>query len=173
MGENNPCNPEHYSRCAIEPWDFIAKNNLDFMRGNVIKYLMRYDMKNGLEDLKKARAYLERIIANSGEKSESDNSPENIQRVWEVSLYNISLDDALILKRCVENPEKCEGRNYISAHSAGFFIAIDKDVEYPGGLSYRFYALIKRARRISCQWINLDEDAEPAEGFHYAKWQKL
>ena len=33
------------------------------MKANIIKYLWRYEHKNGLEDLKKARFYLERMIA--------------------------------------------------------------------------------------------------------------
>lgn len=55
-------NPFHYSRWEIEPLDFITANNLDFLRGNIIKYIMRYDAKGGLEDLKKARVYLDRLI---------------------------------------------------------------------------------------------------------------
>ncbi len=38
--------PEHY--CAgfqIEPLDYILKNGLDFLEGNIIKYISRYDMK--------------------------------------------------------------------------------------------------------------------------------
>ncbi len=55
--------PEHYSRWAIEPWDFIQANHLDFFRGNIIKYIMRFDHKNGLEDLMKARVYLDKMIS--------------------------------------------------------------------------------------------------------------
>lgn len=62
---DTPLNPSHYSRWAIEPWDFIQANNLDFFRGNIIKYIMRHDRKNGLEDLRKARVYLDRMIADA------------------------------------------------------------------------------------------------------------
>jgi hypothetical protein len=51
--------PSHYARWAIEPIRFIAENKLDFERGNAIKYLMRCDAKNGLEDLAKARRYID------------------------------------------------------------------------------------------------------------------
>lgn len=55
--------PDHYARFKIEPIDFIEKNNLGFSAGNVVKYVCRYDAKNGIEDLKKAKRYLEFLIA--------------------------------------------------------------------------------------------------------------
>lgn len=54
--------PNHYARFVIEPIYFIMKNNLPFWAGNVIKYVCRHDAKNGLEDLKKARRYLDMQI---------------------------------------------------------------------------------------------------------------
>lgn len=56
-------NPEHYSRWEVEPLEFIMQNKVDFVRGNIIKYIMRYDEKDGLNDLIKARTYLNRLIA--------------------------------------------------------------------------------------------------------------
>ena len=60
---NTITRPAHYARFAIEPLDFIKANNFNFLVGNVIKYVCRYDAKNGLEDLRKAREYLDHIIA--------------------------------------------------------------------------------------------------------------
>ena len=54
--------PSYYSRFPIQPIDFISANKIDFLVGNVIKYVCRYDAKNGLEDLKKAKDYLEKLI---------------------------------------------------------------------------------------------------------------
>ena len=54
--------PDYYARWKIEPLDFIMQNNLPFWLGNVIKYCMRYDAKSGLEDLEKARVYLDKKI---------------------------------------------------------------------------------------------------------------
>lgn len=62
----DPVNPTHYSRWPIEPIEFITANNLDFLRGNVIKYIMRYDAKGGVEDLRKARFYLDKLIEQQG-----------------------------------------------------------------------------------------------------------
>lgn len=52
----------HYKRYAIQPTEFIHRNGLDFIQGNVIKYVMRYKEKNGLQDLKKARHYIDLLI---------------------------------------------------------------------------------------------------------------
>jgi hypothetical protein len=54
--------PPHYSRWKLQPAYFIMENNLPFDVGNVIKYVCRYDAKNGLEDLEKARGYLDMMI---------------------------------------------------------------------------------------------------------------
>jgi len=54
--------PHHYNRFKLEPIRFICENNLNFFQGNIIKYVLRHDAKNGLEDLKKARRYLDMFI---------------------------------------------------------------------------------------------------------------
>ena len=53
--------PSYYGT-GFDVIDFCQKNNLDFMQGNVIKYVTRYTEKNGKEDLLKAREYIDRII---------------------------------------------------------------------------------------------------------------
>ena len=53
--------PKHY-QLPIEPKDFIIKNELGFCEGNVIKYICRYKQKNGVEDLKKAKQYIDFLI---------------------------------------------------------------------------------------------------------------
>lgn len=59
---NNALQPKHYTRFKIQPLDFIEANGIGFSAGNVIKYVCRHDAKNGVEDLKKARVYLDRMI---------------------------------------------------------------------------------------------------------------
>lgn len=61
--------PAHYIANKIEPIDFIIENNLNFCEGNVIKYISRYKRKNGIEDLKKARQYIDFLIKKEVEKS--------------------------------------------------------------------------------------------------------
>lgn len=64
---NRQVGGDHYKKMKIQPWDLFGSIfNLDeqvgFYLGNVYKYLMRYDSKNGIEDLMKAKHYLEKLI---------------------------------------------------------------------------------------------------------------
>jgi len=52
----------HYKNFKIQPIEFIHKNNLDYIQGNIIKYVCRYKDKNGVEDLEKAKHYIEMLI---------------------------------------------------------------------------------------------------------------
>lgn len=52
---------DHYKR-AHQPWEIIEEWNLNYWAGNVLKYLLRYPYKNGVEDLEKAKHYLEYLI---------------------------------------------------------------------------------------------------------------
>lgn len=52
----------HYKDCAIQPIQYIFANELGFAEGNVIKYVSRWKAKNGVEDLRKARHYLDLLI---------------------------------------------------------------------------------------------------------------
>lgn len=73
--QSNVNHPKHYNQCGIECIDAIkgatcTKVGVNaFYVGNIIKYLWRCEEKNGLEDLKKAKWYLERLIK---EKSENN-----------------------------------------------------------------------------------------------------
>lgn len=55
----------HYKDKGIQPWDYIISNNLGYLEGNVVKYVSRWKDKNGLEDLQKARHYLDKLIETS------------------------------------------------------------------------------------------------------------
>jgi hypothetical protein len=52
----------HYKGLLIQPVEYIMKNGIPFMEGNVIKYVSRWRDKGGVEDLKKARHYLDMLI---------------------------------------------------------------------------------------------------------------
>lgn len=55
--------PAHYTgRGGIKPLDFITSNKLDFFEGSIVKYVYRYPFKGGVEDLKKARRFLDKMI---------------------------------------------------------------------------------------------------------------
>lgn len=54
---------EHYRKFKIQPWDVIDEYGLSFYAGNTLKYLLRAGHKGAaLEDLKKARHYLDKLI---------------------------------------------------------------------------------------------------------------
>jgi len=63
---DNVNNPSHYNQAGIECLDAIAAATDDgyeyYLQGNIIKYLWRYRYKNGVEDLKKAQFYLNKLI---------------------------------------------------------------------------------------------------------------
>ena len=52
----------HYATKAIQPWDFIIANNLGYLEGNIVKYVSRWKDKGGVQDLKKAQHYLQKLI---------------------------------------------------------------------------------------------------------------
>lgn len=52
----------HYKHFAIQPVEFITKNNLSFLEGCVIKRVCRHHSKNGAEDIRKAIHELELIL---------------------------------------------------------------------------------------------------------------
>ena len=62
-------NPKHYVGLGITPLEYITANELDFLEGNVIKYVTRYPHKGGVNDLLKARTYLEKLIEREVEKT--------------------------------------------------------------------------------------------------------
>lgn len=62
MSKEQVVRPEHYNK-GIECWDYIISHDMGFLEGNVIKYTTRYKHKNGLQDLYKAREYLDKLIS--------------------------------------------------------------------------------------------------------------
>jgi len=58
--------PPHYNQAGIECIEAIRAATGEgyefYLQGNILKYLWRYKYKNGLEDLKKARWYLDKLI---------------------------------------------------------------------------------------------------------------
>lgn len=52
----------HYGEKPFQHWDVVAMFKLDYFQGNITKYVFRWRDKNGLEDLEKARHYLEKYI---------------------------------------------------------------------------------------------------------------
>jgi hypothetical protein len=56
--------PARYNKKGkLECWDVILDQEMNFLEGNIYKYIWRYKEKNGIEDLKKARVYLDKLIS--------------------------------------------------------------------------------------------------------------
>lgn len=66
---SDPINPDHYRQGTVECIDAIESATVGktgiqaACTANIIKYLWRYESKNGLQDVKKARWYLDRLIS--------------------------------------------------------------------------------------------------------------
>ena len=76
FSKDNVNNPAHYGQGKIEAIEYIEdflteEEYQGYLRGNIAKYLHRFKYKNGVEDLKKAQWYLNRLI----EQQEKDKDP--------------------------------------------------------------------------------------------------
>jgi len=62
-------NPTYY-RKGIETTDYIQSHSMNYLEGNIIKYVTRYKDKGGVLDLKKAEWYLTRLIKQEEKNNE-------------------------------------------------------------------------------------------------------
>lgn len=53
---------DHYKSMRIQPLEFIMANKLAYCEANVVKYISRWRNKNGVEDLRKAKHYIDLLI---------------------------------------------------------------------------------------------------------------
>ncbi len=61
----------HWTKNAVQTWDYIAANGIGYFEGNVIKYVSRWKDKGGVEDLFKAKHYLEKLIELQAESEQT------------------------------------------------------------------------------------------------------
>lgn len=52
----------HYEKGAYQHWDWVLDTGLGYFEGNATKYIVRHRNKNGLEDIRKARTYIEKLM---------------------------------------------------------------------------------------------------------------
>lgn len=68
--------PEHYTNSSIETIDMIESMTAEgfhyYLEGNILKYLTRYRHKNGIQDLKKAQWYLNKLIEVQNDTSDGN-----------------------------------------------------------------------------------------------------
>ena len=65
--------PDHYTQGGIECIKAIEaaltpEEYVGYCKGNIIKYIWRENLKNGIEDIKKARQYIDYLIESKGGK---------------------------------------------------------------------------------------------------------
>lgn len=65
MTKEDIVNPKWYTQNKLECWDFWVKAGLDPLIASAVKYVWRYEYKNGIEDLKKAKVFLGKAIEES------------------------------------------------------------------------------------------------------------
>lgn len=65
---------QHYKGYGIQPWDYIIANKIDYLEGSAIKYITRWKEKGGIDDIRKAIHFLEKLI------EVNDNGPAIIPR---------------------------------------------------------------------------------------------
>ena len=89
------CHPQHYNQGGIECIDAIKAATVEktgveaFCVGNAIKYLWRFEEKNGLQDVEKAKWYIERLIQELKESTEDDEEIDG----YEKTCYNCAHSD--------------------------------------------------------------------------------
>jgi hypothetical protein len=52
---------DHYSKNAIQPWDYIVANELGYLEGNIVKYITRWRDKGGIQDIDKVIHYAQKL----------------------------------------------------------------------------------------------------------------
>ena len=63
MSKKDNINPSYYQKCGIQLTDFIISQDMNWLEGNIVKYITRYKSKGKpLEDLNKAKWYLDKLI---------------------------------------------------------------------------------------------------------------
>lgn len=53
---------DHYAKLKIQPFDYITANGIGWAEGCAIKYLTRWRDKDGVQDLRKARHFIDMLI---------------------------------------------------------------------------------------------------------------
>lgn len=71
----------HY-RSEIQHWDYVWKNDLGYFEGQITKYVTRWRKKNGLEDLLKAKHFLDKLIEIATEEGVKHNKARADAEAW-------------------------------------------------------------------------------------------
>ena len=80
MAPYDACVDKSHYTGDIEPIDLIESQRLGFHEGNIIKYVSRWRRKGGVEDLRKAQVYLERLVKIEAEAEDKDAQGDIFER---------------------------------------------------------------------------------------------
>jgi Protein of unknwon function (DUF3310) len=72
---------QHY-KTAYEHWDLVRHVNMSYLVGCATKYVIRHRKKNGLEDLRKAAHYLDKLIETHGDEHDAWRPPAGIMDTY-------------------------------------------------------------------------------------------
>lgn len=72
---NDQVSGDHYKDKVIQPVEYIYMNGIGYMEGNVIKYITRWKEKGGVNDLRKAKHYIELLIELNEKKMSLGDEP--------------------------------------------------------------------------------------------------
>lgn len=98
---NNVSHPKHYTQGGIECIDAlkaatVGKTGIEAVCvANVIKYLWRYEEKNGLEDVFKAQWYVNRLIQELEAKQAENLKAQTLGTKAKEYMYNYPVDPAI------------------------------------------------------------------------------
>ena len=87
----------HY-QSKMQHWDIVAEHQLDYFQGQITKYVMRWKLKNGVQDLEKAQHFLAKYIelAKAGTYKRTPATPEPVpQRIVKIEKKEAGGDPGL------------------------------------------------------------------------------
>lgn len=89
----------HYKDMVIQPFEYCHRNGLGLLEGNVVKYVSRYKVKGGVEDLRKAIHCLQLLIEEEEKETPSRPSQDEI-----VDEFRKFFEQPNIAKTPIESP---------------------------------------------------------------------
>lgn len=69
---DNQVGGSHYKNMAIQPIEYIYANNMPFIEASILKYISRWRNKNGIQDLMKAKHFIELLIELESKGNETE-----------------------------------------------------------------------------------------------------
>ena len=74
---------DHYKKYGnLQPWDVVLAWDLGYLEGTALKYIARWQDKGGIQDIKKAIHFLEKLIEVEEAKKEPTVSLTGVHQQW-------------------------------------------------------------------------------------------